>query len=54
MINLPSQEKKWKQSNSSDLFGNIYATKGINFDNEGYLKLSNASYVLNKLIESNA
>lgn len=42
MINLPSQEKQWKQSNSSDLYGNISVTKNINFDNEGYLALSNS------------
>jgi len=42
MINLPSQTKQWSQSNSSDLYGNISVTKNINFDSEGYLKLSNS------------
>lgn len=28
------------QPNNSDLFGNIWATKNINFDEEGYIKLS--------------
>jgi hypothetical protein len=40
MINLPSETKKWSQTNNSDLFGNVYTTKNINFDDEGYLKLS--------------
>jgi hypothetical protein len=40
MINLPNENKQWSQPNNSDLFGNVYATKNINFDDEGYLKLS--------------
>jgi len=43
MINIPNTNKQWKQANNSDLQGNISITKGINFDNEGYLRLSNSS-----------
>jgi len=43
MINLPNQTKQWKQANNSDLYGNISVTKNINFDKEGYLRLSNSS-----------
>lgn len=42
MINIPN-EKKWIQGNNSDLFGNIHVTKNINFNEEGYLKLSGAT-----------
>lgn len=30
----------WKQPNNSDKFGNVWRTKNINFDYEGYAKLS--------------
>lgn len=43
MITLPSQNKKWIQENDSDLTGNIYYTKNICFDENGYLRLSNSS-----------
>lgn len=43
MITLPSQNKQWSKANNSDLHGNIAITKGITFDQEGYLKLSNSS-----------
>jgi len=43
MINLPNpQSRQWSQTNNSDLFGNIYTTKNIDFDKEGYLKLANS------------
>lgn len=43
MLRLPTQEeKKWIQTNTSDLSGNLFATKNINFDSEGYLSLSSA------------
>ena len=42
MIFLPGETKEWKQSNESDLFGNIYVTKNITFDTKGYLQLSNS------------
>jgi hypothetical protein len=54
MINLPSENKKWSQPNSSDLLGNIYTTKNINFDEQGYLKLSGrAVSLLNEGIDAN-
>lgn len=40
MINLQSQSIDWVQPNSSDLLGNIYVTKNITFDTEGYIRLS--------------
>lgn len=39
MIKIP-QQSKFSQTNKSDLFGNIYYTKGINFNELGYLKQS--------------
>lgn len=43
MLRLPTQEeKRWIQTNTSDLSGNLFATKNVNFDSEGYLSLSNA------------
>jgi len=43
MIIIPSQQdKKFTQTNKSDLIGNTYVTKNITFDDEGYLRLSNA------------
>jgi len=54
MINLPNENKKWSQPNNSDLFGNVYATKNINFDDEGYLKLSGrAVSVMNEGLDAN-
>lgn len=41
MINIPNQQQReWKQANQSDLFGNVHITKNVNFDKEGYLRLS--------------
>ena len=40
MIKIPTQEKRFSQPNNSDLFGNIWYTKNMNFDEEGYAKLS--------------
>lgn len=45
MIPIPNKGI-FKQSNKSDLFGNISKTKSINFDEEGYLKLSNRTVSL--------
>ena len=42
MISIPNETRQWKQANNSDLYGNIHISKNINFDNEGYLKLSNS------------
>lgn len=39
MIRIPT-EFRWKQANSSDIFGSVFATKNMNFDEEGYVKLS--------------
>lgn len=46
MIKIPNESKRFSQTNQSDLFGNIYYTKSINFDEEGYLKLSSRSVSL--------
>jgi hypothetical protein len=43
MIRIPTAEKAYGQENTSDLTGNIYVTKNISFDSQGYLQLSNAT-----------
>lgn len=40
MIKIPSKDKKFSQPNTSDMFGNLWYTKNINLDEEGYIKLS--------------
>lgn len=41
MINIPNQQvREWNQPNTSDLFGNVFITKNITFDTQGYLRLS--------------
>lgn len=41
MITIPNQDTRvWRQSNASDLLGNIWVTKNITFDQQGYLTLS--------------
>lgn len=40
MIQIPQANKKFQQTNKSDVSGNIWYTKNINFDEEGYIKLS--------------
>lgn len=41
MINTPRDNQfNWNQPNTSDLFGNVFVTKNITFDGQGYLKLS--------------
>jgi hypothetical protein len=37
---IPSPERKLSQPNSSDVNGNLYATRNIDLDEEGYIKLS--------------
>ena len=39
----PQQTKQWKQTNSGDVFGILYSTRNIDFDQEGYLKLAKRS-----------
>lgn len=41
MITLPTQsDKKWSQTNSGDVFGNLFSTRNISFEKEGYLSLA--------------
>jgi len=40
MIRIPNEQKQFKQSNSTDRFGNIYRTKNISFDKKGYITVS--------------
>lgn len=40
---IPSQERKVYQPNSSDVTGNIYQTRNIDFDEEGYIKLAHGA-----------
>lgn len=38
---IPLQNtKQWSQLNSGDIFGNVFSTRNIDFDKEGYLKLA--------------
>lgn len=39
MIVIP-QNRKWSQTNSSDVFGSLSSTYNVNFDKEGYLQIS--------------
>lgn len=39
MIQLP-QSRIWEKANNSNLFGTMFVTKNLTFDEEGYLKLS--------------
>ncbi len=41
MIQIPNNQI-WQKANNSDLFGTIYITKNVTFDDEGYLSLSYA------------
>jgi hypothetical protein len=43
MFKIPDSNKKITVANKTDLFGNIYATKNINFDSEGVIKLAEGS-----------
>lgn len=43
MIPIPSKEKQFSQPNTSDLFGNIWYTKNLDFDEPGYVKLASRS-----------
>lgn len=43
MFQIPNKEKNIKQFNDSDLKGNIFITKNINFDDSGYAKLSSGA-----------
>jgi hypothetical protein len=39
-IRIPDNSKKFTITNTSDMKGNIWYTKNVNFDEEGYIKLS--------------
>lgn len=41
MIKIPSSDKKYSQTNRSDISGNVWYTKNIDFSEEGYMKQSN-------------
>lgn len=43
MIRIPNpQSRSWNQPNVSDLFGTLFVTKNLTFDQRGYLKLSHS------------
>jgi hypothetical protein len=46
MFKIPNTNKKFSQTNESDKDGNIYITKNINFDEKGYIKLSERTRVI--------
>lgn len=45
MVKLPI-DNRWRQPNSSDKFGSIWASKNLNLDQEGYVKLSPRTVLL--------
>ena len=45
MFLIPNKEKNIKQFNDSDLKGNIFITKNINFDDSGYATLSSGPWL---------
>ena len=45
-FNIPGSDKRFSVTNTSDLSGNIWFTKNINFDEDGYIKLSSRSVAL--------
>ena len=46
MFKIPDNSKRFTQTNASDLKGNIWYTKNINFDLEGYIQLSSRAVAL--------
>lgn len=40
MIRIPNEDSNFSIPNNSDKFGNLHYTKNVNFDEEGYVKLS--------------
>lgn len=53
MIEIPGTTSRFSQPNSSDLLGNVYYTKNINFDLEGYIGLSPRSIAfINKDVDT--
>lgn len=46
MIKIPNSEGKFSIPNNSDKFGNLHYVKNINFDEEGYIKLSSRAVSL--------
>jgi len=46
MFNIPNTDKKFTITNTSDVSGNIWFTKNINFDEDGYIKLSSRSVAI--------
>lgn len=46
MISLLGKKRQWVQENKGDVFGLLWATRNINFDDQGYLKLARRSTAL--------
>lgn len=46
MYKIPNKNKTFSQTNKSDKDGNIFITKNINFDEKGYIKLSERTRVI--------
>lgn len=40
---IPSEDRRLAQPNSSDVVGNLYATRNIDLDEQGYIKLSDGA-----------
>ena len=51
MINIPDQStKKWSQIGVGEVFGNLYSTRNIDFDEKGYLKLAKRTRAMDNSI----
>lgn len=47
MIKIPfTQEKRWQQTNTSDLFGTLFMSRNMNYDKQGYATLAKRSRAL--------
>lgn len=45
MISLPPS-RQWTQKNNGEVFGSLFSTRNINFDEQGYLKLARKSVAM--------
>lgn len=54
-MQIPSQkDKRWTQTNSGDVFGNVQRSRNLNFNENGYLSLNSRSVALFKQNSSGA
>ncbi len=48
MFRIPSTDKKFTITNTSDVSGNIWYTKNVSFDEDGYIKLASRTVALQR------